>query len=152
MAKFSFNGFDTIEASFQQLSELTPEEKYSVISPAAELLKQRFVDKIRSLFVPRSGALAGSITIEQKTDDSGIYAHISPKGKHPKSSTGRRNKKGRSSGKYAGSNAEIAWILEYGSARIAARHWMETTNEESEDDVLAAEESAWNDLLQSKGL
>ena len=152
MAAFSFNGLDSIEASFQELSQLSDEEKYSVISPAAELLKQKFVEKIKSLFIQRSGDLAESITIVKKTDDSGSYAHITPTGKHSKSSTGKRNKKGKSSGRYSGSNAEVAWILEYGSPRIDPRHWMETTNEESEEEVIAAEEAAWDSLLETKGL
>lgn len=153
MARFNFNGLDAIEASFQELSQLSDEEKYSVIAPAAELLKQRFVEKIKSLFVPRSGALAESITIVQKSDDAGTYAHITPTGKHPSSSTGKRKRKdGRSNGRYSGSNAEVAWILEHGSPRITPRHWMETTNEESEEEVLTAEAAAWDSLLKSKGL
>lgn len=152
MAQFNFNGMDAIEASFKEMSQLSDEDKYSVIAPAAELLKQRFVEKIKSLFTQRSGDLAESIAVVQKSDDTGTYAHITPMGKHSKSSTGKRNKKGTSSGHYSGSNAEVAWILEYGSPRINPRHWMETTNEESEEEVIAAEEAAWDSLLQSKGL
>lgn len=153
MAKFSFNGMDAIEASFQEMSQLSDEEKYSVIAPAAELLRQRFVEKIKSIFVQRSGKLAESITVVQKSDDAGTYAHITPTGKHPASSTGKRKRKdGKANGRYSGSNAEVAWILEHGSPRITPRHWMETTNEESEDEVIAAEEAAWDDLLRAKGL
>jgi hypothetical protein len=58
----------------------------------------------------------------------------------------------RPNGNYSGTNAEIGYILEYGSPRIAATHWMETTNEEAADEVIAVEESAWNDLITKKGL
>ena len=63
MATFSFNGMDAIEASFQEMSQLSDEEKYSVIAPAAELLRQRFVEKIKAVFVQRSGKLAESLPL-----------------------------------------------------------------------------------------
>ena len=153
MAKFSFNGLDTLEASFQQLAQLSDEEKYSVIAPAAELLKDRFVDKICSLFTQRTGDLARSITVTQRVSDNGAYAHIAPAGKHSHVSMGKRKrKKYGTSRKYYGTNAEVAYILEYGSPRISASHWMETTNEESEDEIVKAEAAAWDNLLKSKGL
>lgn len=156
MAGFSFNGVDYLTASFEELSQLTDDDKLSVIMPAAELLAEKHSTKIRQVFKQRSGALAKSIAITAKSDENGVYAHIAPKGKHPKSSTGKRMKntpKGRrSSGKYSGSNAEVAYILEYGSPRIAPRHWMETANEEAEAELVEAEQKAWNDLLEKKGL
>lgn len=152
MAKFSFNGMDEISASFEQLSRLTDEDKMSVIMPAAKLLLQRQREKIESLFTQRTGDLANSLTIEEKNGDDGVFAYIFPKGKHRGSSTGKRNGKRRSNGKYSGTNAEVAYILEYGSPRISATHWLENANEEAEGEVIAAQQEAWNDLLTKKGL
>ena len=156
MAGFSFDGVDYLTASFEELSRLTDDDKLSIIMPAAELLAEKHSTKIQQVFEQRSGTLAKSIAITVKSDENGLYAHISPKGKHPKSSTGKRMKntpKGRrSSGKYSGSNAEVAYILEYGSPRIAPRHWMESANEEAEAELMEAEQNAWNDLLEKKGL
>lgn len=152
MAKFSFNGMDEISASFEQLSRLTDEDKMSVIMPAAKLLLQRQREKIESLFTQRTGDLANSLTIEEKNGDDGVFAYIFPKGKHRGSSTGKRKGKRRSNGKYSGTNAEVAYILEYGSPRISATHWLENANEEAESDVIAAQKEAWNDLLTKKGL
>ena len=156
MAGFSFNGVDYLTASFEELSQLTDDDKLSIIMPAAELLAEKHSAKIQQVFKQRSGALAKSIAVTAKSDELGVYAHIAPKGKHPKSSTGNRMKntpKGRrSSGKYSGSNAEVAYILEYGSPRIAPRHWMEAANEEAETEIMEAEQKAWNDLLEKKGL
>lgn len=153
MAKFSFNGMDELSASFEQLANLTDEDKMSVIMPAAKLLVERQREKLRTLFTQRSGALAESLTIQEKADGDGVYASIYLKGKHPGSGTGRRKRKnGRSNGKYSGSNAEIGYILEFGSPRIAPRHWMESTNEEAADDVTAVQQAAWDDLLTKKGL
>jgi hypothetical protein len=152
MAKFSFNGMDEISASLEQIANLTDEDKMSVILRGARLLLERQREKIASVFKQRTGALANSLTIEERSDDSGVFAYIFPKGKHPGSSTGKRMKKGRSSGKYSGSNAEVAYILEYGSPRIAATHWLENANEESADELTETMQSAWNDMLTEKGL
>ena len=152
MAKFSFNGMDEISASFEQIAKLSDEDKLSVIRPAAQLLLERQRDKLISLFRQVTGVLAKSLSIDERVDDDGVSAYISPKGKHPGSSTGKRKGKRRSNGKYSGTNAEIAYILEYGSPRISATHWLENANEEAEEDVIAAQQAAWNALLDKKGL
>lgn len=152
MAKFSFNGMDEISASFEQLSRLTDDDKMSVIMPAAQLLLQRQKEKILSLFTQRTGDLANSLTIEKRSGEDGVFAYIFPKGKHRGSSTGKRRGKRRSNGKYSGTNAEVAYILEYGSPRISATHWLENANEEAEDEVVSAQQAAWDDLLTKKGL
>lgn len=157
MASFSFNGVDYLSAIFEELSQISEDDKLSVIMPAAELLAEKHSDKIRQVFNQRSGDLARSIAVTVKSDDSGVYAHVAPKGKHRRSSTSKRYKKDkngkrRQSGKYSGSNAEVAYILEYGSPRIAPRHWMETANEEAEAEIAEAEQNAWNDLMEKKGL
>lgn len=152
MANFSFNGMDEISASLEQLASLTDEDKLSVIMPAATLLLERQKQKIEALFTQRTGDLANSLTIEKKSDEDGAYAHITLKGKHKNSSTGKRKGKRRSNGNYSGTNAEVGYILEYGSPRIAARHWMETANEEAEEEVVAAQQAAWDELITQKGL
>lgn len=157
MAKFSFDGIDSISFLSDEFMGLTDEDKLSVIMPAAEFLKDRHQEKIRQVFKQRSGDLAKSIRVSVKTDDSGSFAHIAPSGKHRSSSTGKRFKKDkdgkrRASGKYSGSNAEVAYILEYGSPRISPRHWMETANEEAENQIVAIQQEKWNELMEKKGL
>lgn len=152
MGKFSFNGVDELSASFEQLAQLSDEDKLSVIMPAAKLLVERQREMIQRLFKQRTGDLANSLTIQEKSGEDGAYAHIYLKGKHRGSSTGKRKGKRRSNGRYSGTNAEVGYILEVGSPRIAARHWMENANEEAEDEVVAAEQAAWDDLVTKKGL
>lgn len=152
MAKFSFNGMDEISASFEQLSNLTDEDRLSVIMPAARLLVQRQKEKIVQMFQQRTGDLEKSIKIKVKDDGDGAYAYISPEGKHRGSGTGKRRGKRRSNGKYSGTNAEVAYILNYGSPRISATHWLENANEEAADEVISTQQEAWNDLLTKKGL
>ena len=153
MASFKFDGIDYISASLEQLSNISDAEKMSIIRPAAEFLKTTYENVIRSKFRQRSGALADSITVEQRSDEAGAYAHVAPKGKHPGSSTGKRKRRnGRSNGRYSGTNEEVAYILNYGSPRIAATHWMENANEEAADQVVAIQQEKWDELITQKGL
>lgn len=152
MAKFSFNGMDELSASLEQLAQLTDEEKVSILMPSAQLLLQRQKEKIAALFQRRTGDLENSLTITQQNGDNGPSLYIAPAGKHRGSSTGKRKGKRRSNGKYSGTNAEIAYILEYGSPRIAATHWLENANEEAEAEVIEAQQTAWDELVTKKGL
>lgn len=152
MAKFYYNGADVISASFEELARLTQEDTLQILRPAAELLMEKQRQKLRTTFTQRTGALYSSIQAMEKTGDSGASIVIYFKGKHPKSSTGRRKKKGRLSGHYSGSNSEVAYILENGSQRIDARYWIQTANEESEEEVNAAMEDAWDRYLSGRNL
>lgn len=152
MAKFSFNGVDSLEASFEQLAALSSEEKLSILMPSAQLLLRRQKEKIRQLFRRRTGDLEASLTLEVKEGEESPSVVIYPKGKHRNSFTGKRMKDGKSRGKYSGTNAEIAYILNYGSPRIAATHWLENANEEAADDIIAAQQTAWDELVTEKGL
>lgn len=152
MAKFSFNGLDEISASLEQLAQLSDDEKVSILMPSAQLLLQRQKEKIATLFKRRTGDLENSLTIAQQQNEDSPSLFIAPTGKHRSSFTGKRKGKRRSNGKYSGTNAEIAYILEYGSPRIAATHWMEKANEEAADEVTASQQNAWNELVTKKGL
>lgn len=152
MAKFSFNGVDSLEASFEQLSQLSDEEKLSILLPSGQLLLERQKEKLRKLFKRRTGDLEDSLTLSTKKGEESPIVTIYPTGKHRNSFTGKRIKKGRSSGKYSGTNVEVAYILNYGSPRIPATHWLENANEEAEADVIASQQEAFNELLEKKGL
>lgn len=153
MGSFRFNGIDGIEASFEQLARLSDNDKLRIIRPAAERLKDLQSEAIGTVFNKITGRLANSLVIEEK---SGPKLVVLPKGKHS-DKTGKRFKKGkdgkrRSSGRYDGSNAELLYILEYGSPRIPASHVIETTNEKAEDEIFQIEAEAWSDYLSSLGL
>lgn len=153
MAKFSFNGLDEISASFEQLADLSDQDRLGVIMAGANVLVTRQKEKIEQMFQQRTGILANSIKIKVKDDGDGSYAYISPEGKHPGSGTGRRKRRnGRSNGKYSGTNAEVAYILNYGSPRISATHWLEDANDEAESEMMNSMQAAWDDVLDTKGL
>ena len=76
MASFSFNGMDELSASFEDLCNLTDQDRMGIIMPAAKLLVERQKAKLAELFTKRSGALADSITIREKSDENGAYAEL----------------------------------------------------------------------------
>lgn len=157
MSSFRFNGMDGIENGFQQLLNLSDDEKLQVLQPAAEFLMEQQVEAIKKTYSVISGTLSSSLKILQKRSSEGVYLLITPQGKHPNSSTGKRKKRNRagkavSSGSYSGTNAEVLYILEHGSPRIKASHVIEITNEQAEEEVLQIEVDAWDSLLKSKGL
>ena len=120
-------GLDRVEVSFASLAALSEDEIWGMIEPAAETLKTRMQESIDRLFRARSGSLRASIEVRRKKAREGaVYALVGPNDKkHPKSTQGKRKRrgpKGGGGGSYAGTNAEVGWILEYGSARIPARH------------------------------
>ncbi len=145
MAKFSFNGMDELELSLEQLAAMPDDVKWSVLSAGAEVVKAAHQAMIRRLFKQHTGSLLNSISVRRKNSKSGnIVASISPTGKHP----------GSKSKKHAGTNAEVAFYLEYGTPRIKATHWMEKANEDegTQEAIIEAEQSAYNEWLDSLGL
>lgn len=151
MARFSVSGIGDMMQSLTAAGRISDEDSWRVVSAGAKVLEQRYVEKLTTLFRVITGSLAASVKIQRKSPTTAI---LTPSGSHPGSSTGKRRPRtgGKSHGSYQGTNEEVAFILEYGSSRIAARHWMETTNEESGDEVTAAMAEEWNKLLTEKGL
>lgn len=152
MAKFNA----TLDASLFQLEQLSDEEKWDMLEPAAQLARDAYSDAIRSTFDQHTGSLAQSPTVEQKMKDGQLIARISLKGKHPGTGTGIRMKKDkngrRKSGHYSGTNAEVGYYLNYGTPRIRASHWFDNANDRTEAQVQDKIEEGWNAYLDSKGV
>ena len=154
MAKF----FANMDASLLTLSQMTDENKWSILQPAAEIAKIAFSDAVQDTFQQHTGALAKSPVAVQKTKDGTVFALIQLKGKHPKSSTGVRMKKGRNgkrrkSGRYSGTNAEVGYFLNYGTPRITnATHWYDKTEEKIAPQVQDKIEEGFNAYLEEQNL
>lgn len=153
MGGFSFNGIQGIQASFQELARLDDDDKLAILRPAAQRLLELQTDTLKTAYRVISGKLSESLAIEEK---EGPKLVITAKGKHS-NKTGKRmkkerNGKRRSSGRYTGSNAELLFLLEYGTPRIPASHALEKTNDKAEEEIYAIESEAWDDYLKSIGL
>lgn len=147
MAKFSTRGVDELILSLEQLATTPEETQYSILEAGASALIPRWKETLQSM--KRTGQLIESVKAARKKGETLIVA-ITPKGKRKGAYTGQRKTHG--GGTYQGTNAEVAYLLEYGTPRMAATHWMETTNEEASDEVVAAEAAVWDEYLKSLNL
>ena len=147
MAKFKTRGVDELTLSLEQLATTPEETQYSILEAGASALIPRWKETLQSM--KRTGQLIESVKAARKKGESPIVA-ITPKGKRKGAYTGQRKTHG--GGTYQGTNAEVAYVLEYGTPRMAATHWMETTNEEAGDEVVAAEAAVWDEYLKSLNL
>ena len=150
------------------LSGLSSEDMLTILRPAAAALVQHYKNTILRLFKRRTGSLADSIKAEEMgldrayMDASEASITVGPKGKHKGSKRAARSRKGSSSARYAKhnrtarstaiSNAELGYLLEVGTPRIAATHWMENANEEISDSLQQMIEEEFNKVMESKGL
>lgn len=154
MAKFSFNGMDELELSLEQLAAMPDDVKWSVLSAGAEVLKTALQTAIRTRFMKsgeekrgkvKPGTLLNSLRVKQKKNRNGdLIALVTPVGQHPGSKSKSRS----------GTNAEVAFYLEYGTPHFDATHWMEKTiqNEDTQAAIVEAEQAAYNEWLDSLGL
>lgn len=147
MPKFMTRGMDELILSLEQLATTPEETQYSILEAGASALIPRWKETLQSM--KRTGQLIESIKAARKKGETLIVA-ITPKEKRKGAYTGQRKTHG--GGTYQGTNAEVAYVLEYGTPRMAATHWMETTNEEAGDEVVAAEAAVWDDYLKTLNL
>lgn len=168
MAKMRVNGMDVLDRTYEELSDLGRDAYYRILDAGGEVLKAALTEKIKTIFNQHTGILASSIQMWHKAFlniDGTVSVLVGPEGKHGDKKTrrrrsraktveGQRNHKHRRENHsvFESTNAEIAYVLEYGSARITARHWMEETLDENEDAIYEAMAAAWDAILDEKGL
>ena len=162
MMNLHIDGLDRLSVSYATLSQLSDDEIWGIIEPAAGTLKTRMQDVIARLFRQRSGSLRESIEVTRKISKGGaVFALVGPnQAKHHGSTTGKRKakraaKKRRTgtNGSYSGTNAEVGWILEYGSERISPGfHWMETACDEAEEELMQQLEQGFDAVCTAAGL
>lgn len=144
--------------------EAANEVKLRVCKAGAVVLIEKLRAHLKSTTEDRNenvrGTLANSLSIREGRDS----VFVAPKGKHhgknseklehrPKTGEGKshkRNHHGMSG--TAVSAQDVGYYLEYGTPRMSAEHWMETTLEKSEEEIVAAMEAEWNAYLDSKGV
>lgn len=156
MMDLHIDGLDRLSVSFITLEQLSEDQIWDIIAPAAEKLKAAMQGVIRRMFNQCSGSLHDSIEVQRRISKGGaVFALIGPnQAKHPKATQGERKPRaqGGGGGHFAGTNAEVGWILEYGSVRIPARHWMETACTETEEQLYQTLEAGWDETITAAGL
>ena len=150
---FSVNGLESFQMDLATWASIPKDMLLEqVVLPAADFLKEKMSDAAGQFFNVVTGSLASSIKVLRKgVYEGGARATVGPsQGRHPKSTQGVRHPRaqGGGGGHYQGTNAEVAFILEYGSSRIPGRHWMEITCSKFEAEILAIMEDAFFNLLE----
>lgn len=149
MAKLEWRaqGLDSLSADLKKLGQLTDEDVYTILTPAADHMVLRFAAKIREVFVQHTGKLAESIKALRKSDD-GPYILVAPQGVHHKYSS--RKKKG--GGQKNALASEVGFVLEYGDRHHRAYHWMENTINEEEAATGEKLQEGFDRLCDEKGI
>lgn len=150
MAKFVSYAMDDLQIPFDKMARLTPADLLDILRPGAELMRQAIVDAIQATFTQRSGDLVGSWALTESAAEGNAEITIEPLGVHSKNGRGIRKKKRKKSGGDA--NAVVAYALEYGTPRIAARHYIQKTTEDKGDEAAAAMQEAMNQKFEQLGL
>ena len=142
---------------------LSLDDLLEVLRPAAMALRDKYKEKLQSLGLVLTGELADSIDFEDDTTGSNFARFIvKPFGRRKKGTRTRKSRAGPSGRKYAKhnrsvaakaiSNEELGYLLEYGTPRIDATHWMQLTNEESGEEIQQIIDDEFTKLLKKKGL
>lgn len=148
MAKFEVmsEGAEGLSMDLKKLGRLTDEDAYTILEPAADVVKAKFADKIKAVFQQHTGKLAASIQEFKKKAD-GPFILVYPHGPH-------HRYKSRKKGSKTASAGEVAFVLEYGAParNIAATHWMENSIQESDQEITEAMQAGFDTLCDEKGI
>lgn len=153
MAKFDFNGIDTLIADFEKLAVIDEETTYSILGAGAEAMRTVWQAVIRrmGLMDPKNPQLINSLELQKKRSPvEGYYIRVMPYG--PRKDRNRSHRRRKAGGFYTNTNDEVGFLLEYGTPRIKARHWMETANDIAYEDTVEAMQEAWNEHLDDLNL
>lgn len=141
---------------------LSTDDILECLRPAAIKLVEYYKQTIRKLFKRRTGSLEDSIDFDDDVVGPHAFILVKPFGKHKgsmytrKSRAGPADRKGakhnRKPSKKELKNEELGYLLEVGTPRIAATHWMENTNEAVAEEIQDTIETEFNNLLERKGL
>ena len=141
MARISF---DVEDLSFEELAVIPEETQYQILEAGAEVAKAAHKRTLLAMDLVQSGQLYGSLKIQRKkAKDGSPFVYVLPTGNriptiyHPDPKT---------------TNAAVGFFHEFGAhyKGIEAKEWMRTANEQSADEVLAAEEAVYDEYLREK--
>ena len=138
MAKFNIVGFGDVEKQLLRREQAAAEAAPEMLKAGAKVLIKAQRDSINRMARDK-GTLANSITATSvRSGEAGSYVDVYPKGNQPHG-TPRRGKKGHVS------NAQVGFMLEYGSSTMTPVPWMTEANERSHETVHKAMREVWEE-------
>ena len=151
MARFKSEGLDGIIEQMKTLGELSGEAADEMLLAAAEEVKQAWKTAAKRHRHKLTGQLIESIGYPRKpkTVKDIRTIDIYPQGK----STYTIGKDGkRYPRKKPVRNAEVAFVLHYGTSKNPGTHWIDTADDLSAEPVRTAMDRVWEDFLRREGL
>ena len=153
MAEFEVTGLDNALLSMREIAKLDDNVVYDLLQPGAEILVKAMQATLTSIGAIVTGKLRKSLNAYRKVDPNMGYAYydIYPSGPHHKyrASGGKRRKRNAGAIRTTRAN-DVGFVLEVGNKRIKARHWMANSVDTAVDQVIASENEAWAQYLESK--
>ncbi len=151
MASFRVNGVEGLDLTYERKAQLSDDDLLRIIRAGAEVMRERLREKVLAVFTQHSGDLADSFKLFELKESGNPFILVSPAGKHRPNGRGIRERKSdpKRKGK---TNAAVAFVLEYGSPRHNATHFMEECVEASTPEVIAAMEAEFSKLMDERGL
>ena len=153
MASFRVNGVEGLDLTYERKAQLSDDDLLRIIRAGAEVMRERLREKAALEKVSRAlkEDLADSFKLFERKESGNPFILVSPAGKHRPNGRGIRERKSdpKRKGK---TNAAVAFVLEYGSPRHNATHFMEECVEASTPEVIAAMEAEFSKLMDERGL
>ncbi len=151
MATFKVNGVEGLDLTYERKAQLSDDDLLRIIRAGAEVMRDRLREKVLAVFTQHSGDLANSFKLFERKVSGDPVIFVRPSGNHRPNGRGIRHRRSNPKRKDK-TNAEVAFVLEYGSPRHDATHFMELCAEESTSEVVAAMEAEFSRLMDERGL
>lgn len=151
MATFKVNGVEGLDLTYERKAQLSDDDLLRIIRAGAEVMRDRLREKVQAVFIQHSGDLANSFKLFPQKDEGNPVIVVSPSGNHSPNGRGIRKRKSNAKRKTK-TNAEVAFVLEHGSPRHKATHFMEECVEASTPEVIAAMEAEFSKIMDERGL
>lgn len=140
MATFGFKGLDELTLSLQEIAEIPEDIQDAMLNAQADVVVPAQQQKARDYKVQDTGLMIRSIKKGKvKTQKGARVLYITPMGS-------------RVRGKTKTTNAEIAFVNEFGSRHQKARPFMKDANESCAEETTQAAFRVYDEWLQSKNL
>ena len=135
MAWIINTGLDEMLDDFRRLGDAAGEVQEKMIAAGVEILKEEWRKSAEGHRHKDTGAMIKSIGASGvKRDGSAVFSIVYPDGKDK---TGTRN-------------AEKAFILNYGTSKIKASHWVEEAEEAAEPLIMEAYLKIWDEHIKGE--
>ena len=138
MARFNSDGLQKLIDEMEKMGQTSGAIAEAMVNQAVVIIKDSWQESVNEHGLIETGAMLKSIGSPQPVKRMGdiLYRDVYPQGKDK---SGTRN-------------AEKAFILNYGTSRIKATHWVDEAESNADGRVMSALDAMWDQYLDSGGV